>query len=76
MADFPTFSELFRIGRDEILGNNSQLTRAVIERQGSDANILVAGMTAIGDEVIGQLALVCAALTLCVSSGRALDKMI
>lgn len=76
MGDFPTYSQLFRVGRDEILGNNSKLTRAVMERQGSDANILVGGMTAIGDEVIGQLARVCAAFTLGVSRGRALDKLI
>ena len=48
MSDFPTQSDLFKVGRDEILAKNSKLRRDVVERDGSDANILVSTMAAIG----------------------------
>lgn len=46
---------LFNLGRDEILSRNAQITRDAVEREGMDANILLAGGTAAADEVIGQV---------------------
>ena len=75
MADFPTFRELFRTGRDEILTKNSRLSLDILEREGSDSNALMAGSTAIGDEVIGQLTEAEAALYLDSSEGQKLDRL-
>jgi len=74
--DFPTSNDLFRIGRDEILALNPLVTRDAIERDGSDANIIVAGMAAIGDEVIGQLIDAQAGLFLDSAEKEALARLI
>jgi uncharacterized phage protein gp47/JayE len=76
MADFPTFQELFRIERDEMLSRNGELTREIIEREGSDANLIVAGGAAAADECIGQLAQVEAAVFLDSAKGRKLDRLV
>lgn len=74
--DFPTFQELFRIQRDEMLSRNGQLTREIIERQGSDTNLIAAGAAAVGDEVIAQLTALEAALFLESATGKALDRLV
>lgn len=74
--DFPTFAELFRVGRDEILTKNSNLALDAVERQGTDVNALVAGQTAIGDEVIGQLTETEASLFLDSSEDAKLDRLV
>lgn len=56
MADLPTFSDLERVARDEALSRNSHLTREIVEREGSDANAILAAAPAVGDEIVGQLA--------------------
>lgn len=76
MADFPTFDELFRVGRDEALSRNPAITRDAIERQGTDANALVAASAATGDEVIGQLARVEKAVFLDSAERRELDRLV
>lgn len=76
MADFPSFQDLFRIARDEALARNGNLTREVIERQGTDANIFTAAIAAVGDEVIGQLTSVEAALYLDSAKGTKLDRLV
>jgi len=76
MADFPTRDDLFKIARDEILRLNGNVKADVIDREGSDSNILVAAMAAIGDEVIGQLIRVCSGFTLGTAKGTALRKLI
>lgn len=76
MADFPTSSDLFRIGRDEVLVRNSALSSEVINRPGTDANALVAAGSAVGDECIGQLASVQAAAFLSSSRRKNLDRKI
>lgn len=60
MSDLPSRDDLFRRARDEALIRNAQLTRDAIERDGSDANIMMAGMAGVGDEVVGQLAVTAA----------------
>lgn len=74
--DFPTFPALFRVARDEALSRNSALTLEVIERQGTDANALVAGSAAVGDEAIGQLVQVEAGLYLDSARKKALDRLV
>lgn len=76
MADLPTFDDLFRIARDEALLRNSRLSRDVIEREGTDANVLLAAACAAADEVVGQLAVVAAGLFLDSAAGDALDKRV
>lgn len=76
MSDYPTFAELFRVQRDEMLSRSSQLTLEIIERQGSDANALVAGAAAGADEAITQLALTEASLFLDSSKDEKLDRLV
>ena len=44
--DFPNFQTLFQIARNEALARNSSMTRDAIEREGSDANIMIAAAVA------------------------------
>lgn len=74
--DFPSFSALFRIARDEVLGRNSSLTRAIVDRAGSDANALTAAGVAVGDAVVGLLIRVNAALFLDTAKGPDLDRLV
>jgi uncharacterized phage protein gp47/JayE len=76
MADFPSWADLFRIARDEVLSRNPRLSRDAVERQGSDANILVAAASAAADEVVGQLVGVSAGQFLDSASGAALDRLV
>lgn len=76
MADFPTFRDLFRVARDEVLARNSLLTRVIVEREGSDANALTAAGVSTGDATIGQLIRVDAALHLDSAKGEDLDRLV
>jgi len=76
MGDFPNFQDLFRVGRDEALVRNGKLTKASIEREGGDANILNAAAAAVGDEVVGQLVRIEAASFLDSAEKAALDRLI
>lgn len=76
MADFPDYRLLFRIARDEALRLNARLTRSVIEREGTDANVLLAGAAAAAEEVLAQLQLVEAGLFLDSAEGAALDRLV
>jgi len=75
MPDFPTFSDLFRVARDEVLTRSSRISRDAVEREGMDANILIAAACAAGDEVVGQLAQLAAGLFLDSAQGAALDRL-
>jgi hypothetical protein len=76
MPDFPSFQDLFRIARDEILSRNARLSKEAVEREGMDTNILVAGGCAAADEVVGQLVTVAAGLYLSSAVGAALDRLV
>ena len=52
---FPNAKDLFRIGRDEILTRNARLSREAVEREGADANAMVAGGAAMADEVMDRI---------------------
>jgi hypothetical protein len=76
MPDFPSFNDLFRLGRDEVLVRNARISREAVERDGMDANILVAAAAAMADEVVGQLTDLSAALYLDSATGTALDRLV
>ncbi len=76
MPDLPNFPALFRVARDEALARNAKISRDAIERDGTDANILVAGAAAIGDQVTGQVALLAASLFLDSAKGKDLDRLV
>lgn len=74
--DFPNFRTLFQIARNEALVRNPQLTQDAIDREGSDANILIASAVAAADEVVGQQITVTSGLFLDSASGDALDRLL
>lgn len=76
MPDFPTFTDLFRVARDEVLARNGKISRDAVEREGMDVNILVAAACAAGDEVVGQVASVEASLFLDSASGTDLARLV
>ncbi len=76
MSDFPSFQDLFNVARDEMLSRNGNLTLDIITRQGTDANVMTAGMAAVGDEVVGQLAIVQAGLFYSTAKGQQLDRLV
>jgi len=76
MADFPTRQDLFRVARDTALSKNALLSAEAIARDGTDANILVAAGSAMGDKVIGQLVLVASGCFLDSALGQALDRLV
>ena len=74
--DFPNFQTLFQIARNEALARNTSLTRDAIEREGSDANIMIAAAVAAADQVVGQQVLNTAGQFLDSATGDALDKLL
>jgi len=76
MADFPSRNDLFRVARDRILGLNAALSADVVSRDGTDANVLVAGGSAMADAVIGQLVNVCRGQFLDSAEGTDLDRLV
>lgn len=76
MADVPTFDDLFRVARDEILARNPHISREVVEREGTDVNALVAAGVAAADEVMAQLAVAIAGQFLDSAQGDALDRLV
>lgn len=74
MPDFPTYDELRRVARDEVLSKNGKVTLGAIERDGSDANAVVAGIAAAADEVVGQLIDAVSGLYLDSAQGQKLDR--
>jgi hypothetical protein len=76
VADFVNFTDLFRAARDEVLAREGRLTRAVVERPGTDANLLLAGGAGAADEVLKQLFEVEAGVFLDTAVGQALDRWV
>ncbi len=74
--DFPNFQTLFQIARNEALARNSSMTRDAIEREGSDANIMIAAAVAAADQVVGQQVVNIAGQFLDSALGDALDKLL
>lgn len=76
MPDFPTADDLFRVARDEALLRNAKVSKDAVERKGSDANILIAGIAVVGDQVVGQVAQLSAESFLNSAKGQALDRLV
>jgi hypothetical protein len=76
MSAIVTWSDLFRAARDQILVLNAQISRDAVERDGSDANILIAGAAAAADQVMGQTTTLAASLFLDSAVGPALDRLV
>lgn len=76
MADLPSFDRLFRLARNEILSRQPALSLDIVERPGSDANILVAAATAVADEVIGQLGNIAQGLYISSAEREQLDTLL
>ncbi len=74
--DLPTESDLVRIAQDTALGGNSALVRAVVERDGSDANVLTAAVAAPASEVVTRVGRVAAGLFLDSARGDALRRLV
>lgn len=74
--DLPDFNSLFRVGRDEMLIRQARFTRAVIEREGTDVNVLLAAATAGTDEAVGGLTQVAASLFLDSAQAEELDRLV
>lgn len=72
--DRPSFQDLFRIGRDELLARNPRLT--AVDREGSDANAIVAAGAAQAEEVLSQAVAVEAASFLDSAQGDDLDRLV
>lgn len=75
MPDLPSFVDLQQAGRAEMLADSNRLTPEVLDRDGSDANVLNASSAAMGDQIVGQLALVLRDLFLGTAKGAALRKL-
>jgi len=76
MADLPSRKDLFRVARDEAIRRNGALKRAVIERDGSDANIVANMNVAAGNEVIGQVLRIQSGAFLDSARGEFLDRLV
>jgi hypothetical protein len=76
IPDFPTRADLFRILRDEVLSQNAKLSLEAVERDGTDANVLLAASAEAGDEVVGQLVRVAAGQFLDSAEGQLLDRLV
>lgn len=76
MADFPTRTDLFRVGRDRILRLNGQLSSDVVQRDGTDANVMLAGGSAMADAAVGQAVLVARGQFLDSSEKADLDRYV
>lgn len=76
MPDLPRFTDYFAIARGELLSRQALITRDVVDRDGTDANVLVAAMAAMAEEVTAQLAFVAAGLFLDSAKDQQLDRLL
>ncbi|MFA6166727.1 MAG: baseplate J/gp47 family protein [Gemmatimonadaceae bacterium] len=75
MPDSPSFPTLFSVARNEVMLRPGRLKRQIVEREGTDANILVAAGVAVGDAVAAQQAASIANLYLDSATGDDLHKL-
>jgi uncharacterized phage protein gp47/JayE len=76
MANLPSQADLFRIARDEVLSRNARISRDAVERDGMDANILIAAASAMADECVGQIADLCSSRVLDSAVETDLDRLV
>lgn len=75
MPDLPTRLDLFAIGRDHVLTRAKRITPEQVNTDGSDANIVTASSSFMGQEVVFQLAKVLNSLLLDGARGEDLDRL-
>lgn len=75
MGEFPSFNDLFTIGKNEALLRNPKLSPAAIDNKGSDINIILGMAASIGEEIgrfdLGKFS----ALFFQTASGTDLDRL-
>ena len=71
---FPRRDQLFRIGAAELLDTNDELALSSVLRPGHDANLLMNGCAAMGEEVVSQLGGVAAGTYLDSATGAKLRQ--
>lgn len=76
MPDFPQQFDFFRIMRDRALILQGDLSKDAIERDGTDANVMLAAGSAGCDEITGQLISVASASFLDSADGTDLDRLV
>lgn len=76
MPDLPRFTDFFAIARGELLSRQALITRDVVDRDGTDANVLLAAQAAMAEEVTAQLAFVAAGIYLDSAVGQQLDRVL
>jgi len=74
VSDFPSYGDLFRVARDQVLVLQAKLSRDAVERPGADANAMLAAACAAADQVVLQLLNVAAGAYLTSASGALLDR--
>lgn len=74
--DFPSFTTLFQTARAKALQSTPLLSQDAVNREGTDANILLASACAAAEQVVGQLVTVAAGLYLDSATGDALDRLL
>lgn len=82
MPDLPTRVDLFNVGRDDILTRaearpeGRRITPEAVDTPGTDINLLMSAASAMGGEIVSQLARCLSDLTLDGASGEALDRWV
>lgn len=77
MAVLPTRDELFQRARDAALAvPNTRVSAREFDRAGSDANLLAAAMSLVGEEVVNRMARALAGVFEDTATGNALDRVI
>lgn len=76
MADFPNANDYLLICQREALAKNVKITLDAVQRDGADAQLMLAAGAAGMDEVTGQIADVAAGAYLDSSRGLKLDKLV
>lgn len=73
--DFPKRNELARIAADAMLLNQSALSVNAVERAGSDADLLINAIAAMGEEVIAQAVFIAAGAFFGSAGGQRLQRV-
>ena len=77
MADLPTRADLFRVGRTAALGMpNVSIPAAEFDREGSNANLILALTAVMGEEVVRESALAMRDLFLGTAEDTGLDTLV
>lgn len=82
MADFPTRAQLFEVFANELLTRaesqpvGSRITPEEVWTPGSDINLIGAGASAMGEEIVRAAARATSDLTLDGAQGQALDRLV